>query len=203
MHVLAGAGYHARSVRLRRNTSRRTSAIHTSKGGEVMGSAVLGEAIGAIRDVVGEGRKRLGERAARDRDVRQPGVQRRGAAGAAAEAGVSGAAADDHAWRSSRRGGRRRGGEGDEGMGRRTRRHALHALVPAADRHHRRKARLVSDADGQRQGRRRIQRQRADQGRARRARASRPAACGPPSKRAATRRGIRRARPGCSTAAAR
>ena len=40
--------------------------------------------------------------------------------------------------------GRRRGRVGDEGVGRRARRHALHALVPAAHRHHRRKARFVS-----------------------------------------------------------
>ena len=46
--------------------------------------------------------------------------------------------------RAARRLGRRRGRDGDEGMGGRARRDALHALVPAADRHHRRKARLVS-----------------------------------------------------------
>ena len=55
-----------------------------------------------------------------------------------------------------------------EGLGGRARRHALHALVPADDRHHRREARLVSLADGRRPRRRRVQRQGADQGRARR-----------------------------------
>ena len=42
-------------------------------------------------------------------------------------------------------------GDGDEGLGGRARRDALHALVPAADRHHRREARLASSrrrADG-------------------------------------------------------
>ena len=40
----------------------------------------------------------------------------------------------------------------DEGLGGRARRDALHALVPAAHRHHRREARLVSVADRRRQG---------------------------------------------------
>ena len=87
---------------------------------------------------------------------------------------------------------------GAEGLGGRARRHALHALVPADDRHHRREARLVPVADGRRPRRRRVQRQGADQGRARRLELSRRAACAPPSRRAATRRGIRPARPGCS-----
>ena len=47
----------------------------------------------------------------------------------------------------------RRGGDGAEGLGGRARRHALHALVPADDRHHRREARLVSLADRRRHAR--------------------------------------------------
>ena len=62
----------------------------------------------------------------------------------------------------------RRRGDGAEGLGRRARRHALHALVPADDRHHRREARLVSRADRRRRGDRRVPRQGTDQGRARR-----------------------------------
>ena len=53
-----------------------------------------------------------------------------------------------------------------EGLGRRARRDALHALVPADDRHHRGEARLVSVADAGRPRGRRVQRQGADQGRA-------------------------------------
>ena len=37
-------------------------------------------------------------------------------------------------------GNRRRGGKGDEGLGSGERSNPLHPLVPAADRHHRRKA---------------------------------------------------------------
>ena len=66
-----------------------------------------------------------------------------------------------------RLGGRHRR-DGDEGLGGRARRHALHALVPADDRHHGREARLLPLAHGRRQGHRRVQRQGADQGRARR-----------------------------------
>ena len=108
-----------------------------------MGSRVLGEAISAIRDwSVTEAKEPRS--AARHRSVRQPGVQRRGAADAPAEAGLSRAAPHDDARRAARRLGRRRGRVRDEGLGGRARRDALHALVPAADRHHRRKARLVS-----------------------------------------------------------
>ena len=62
---------------------------------------------------------------------------------------------------------RRRRGHGAEGLGGRARRHALHALVPAADRHHGREARLVSLAVGRRLGHRRVPRQGTDPGRAR------------------------------------
>ena len=54
-----------------------------------------------------------------------------------------------------------------EGLGHRARRHPLHALVPAADRHHGGEARLVSLAGHRRQGGLRVLGQRAGQGRAR------------------------------------
>ena len=63
---------------------------------------------------------------------------------------------------------RRRRRHRHEGMGDGARRHALHALVPAAHRHHRREARLVLRAHGRRQRDRRVLRQGADPGRARR-----------------------------------
>ena len=56
-------------------------------------------------------------------------------------------------------------------------------------------------ADSRRHGDRRVPRQGADQGRARRLESSRRAACAPPSRRAATRPGIRPARRGCSSTA--
>ena len=62
---------------------------------------------------------------------------------------------------------RGRGGDGAEGLGGGARRHALHALVPADDRHHRGEARFVSVADGRWQRDRGVPRQGADQGRAR------------------------------------
>ena len=168
-----------------------------------MGSAVLGEAISAIRDW---SMTKEGERACRARRgcVRQPGVQRRGSAEASAEATVY------HALRRTITHGEPLDpsvadavATAREGLGRRARRHALHALVPAADRHHRGKARLVPQPDRRRQGGRGVLRQGAGARASRTRRASRPAACAPPSKRAATRRGIRPARPGCSRAAAR
>ena len=91
-------------------------------------------------------------RSARDRDIWQSRLQRRSPADPPPEAGLSRAATHDDARRSARRLGRRRRCLGDERVGGRARRHALHALVPAADRHHRRKARLVSLADRRRQG---------------------------------------------------
>ena len=133
-----------------------------------MGSAALSEAAKSIRDwSLNEGRVLVDARQRR-RHLRQPRVQRQGAAGAAAEAGVPRAARDDYARRAARRGDRRRGRHGAEGLGRRARRHALHALVPADDRHHGREARLVSLADRRRHGDRRVPRQGTDQGRARR-----------------------------------
>jgi len=101
------------------------------------------------------------------RELRQPGVQRHGAAGPLAQAGVSGPPPYDHPRRSARHGRGRRRREGDEGMGDRARGDALHALVPAAHRHHRRETRLVSQSHERRQSRGRVFRQGADQGRAR------------------------------------
>ena len=62
---------------------------------------------------------------------------------------------------------RRPGRHGAEGLGARARRHALHALVPAAHRHHRGKARQLPQPERRRQGSGRVPRQGADQGRAR------------------------------------
>ena len=84
-----------------------------------------------------------------------------------------------------------------EGLGGRARRDALHALVPAADRHHRREARRLPDPDRRRPRRRRVQRQGAGQAASRTPRASPRAACAQPSRRAATPRGTRPARRGC------
>ena len=93
---------------------------------------------------------------------------------------------------------RRRGGLGAQGLGGRTRRVALHALVPADDRHHRREARLVLRADRRRQLDGRVHAARNWSRASPTRRASRRAACAAPSRRAATRRGIRPARRGCS-----
>ena len=76
--------------------------------------------------------------------------------------------AHDHPRRAARRLDRRRRRDRAEGLGGRARRDPLHALVPAADRHHRREARLVSVADQRRHGGRGVPRQGTDQGRARR-----------------------------------
>ena len=106
--------------------------------------------------------------AAGHRSVRQPRVQRRSAADAPSETDLPRAPANHDARRAARHLGRRRGGVGDEGVGGRARRDALHALVPAAHRHHRREARFVSLADRRRQGGRRIRGQGTGARRARR-----------------------------------
>ena len=64
------------------------------------------------------------------------------------------------------------------------------ALVPAVDRHHRRKARQLYFPDGRRQRDYGVFRQGAHPGRTGRIELSRPAACAPRLRRAATRRGI-------------
>ena len=79
-----------------------------------------------------------------------------------------------------------------------TRRHALHALVPAADRLDRREARLLLRPARRRHRDRRVLRQGAHPGRAGRVLASRPAASARPSRRAATRPGTRPRRPSSS-----
>ena len=87
---------------------------------------------------------------------------------------------------------------GHQGMGDLARRHALHALVPAADRPHGREARRVPHASTRtKHADRAVLRRAAHPVRARRVVASRRAACAPPGKRAATRRGTRPAR--CSS----
>ena len=84
-----------------------------------------------------------------------------------------------------------------EGLGGRARRDALHALVPAADRDHGGEARFVSEPDGERQGGGGILRQGTGQGRARRLELPVGRHAHAPSRRAATRRGTRPARRGC------
>src|SRR4051794_29519628 len=102
----------------------------------------------------------------RCRHLRRERLQPGRAAPAAAQARLQ--AADQNA--RHRRGAgpraRRLRGAGDEGVGAREGRHALHALVPAAHRHDRREARLVLQPDRRRHGDRRVLRQGADPGRA-------------------------------------
>ena len=81
---------------------------------------------------------------------------------------VYGSCGDDRARREARHLARRRGRAGDEGVGAGERRHALHALVPAADRPDRREARLLLQPGRRRHRDRRLLRQGADPGRARR-----------------------------------
>ena len=89
---------------------------------------------------------------------------------------------------------RRLGRAGDEGMGARARRDALHALVPAADRHDRREARLVLRADRARARRSPTSPARSSSRASRTRPRSRPAASARRSRPAATRRGTRRRR---------
>ena len=133
-----------------------------------MGSAVLGEAIGAIRDwsVSASKQPRAHGTATADRSAAWCSTTRCSRRGCRSRCIRRCAARSRTA--SARSVGRRRGRARDEGLGRRARRDALHALVPAAHRHHRREARLVSDADRRRQGGPRVLGQGADQGRARR-----------------------------------
>ncbi len=134
-----------------------------------MGSGVLGEAISAIRDwSLAEAKQPRGPHASETFGslVFNDHVQQQRLPPSVYQE----AASDHHARRVAGFVGRRRGGDGDEGLGGRARRHALHALVPAADRHHGGKARLVPEPERQqrRQGGRGILRQGTDQGRARR-----------------------------------
>ena len=134
-----------------------------------MGSAVLGEAIEAIRDFsMSKDKARRRPRAARGTAfgslVFNDAVQEKRLPTAV----VSRAAADDHARRVAGSLGGGRGGGGAEGLGGGARGDALHALVPAADGHHGRKARLVSEPDREWQGGRGVLGQGAGEGRARR-----------------------------------
>ena len=146
----------------------------------------------------GLGRQRAGRPAHPPlrRRLRPARLQRRRAAHQAAARRLQGAPSHHQPRRDPGRvGGRcRRGGR--QGLGARAWRHPLHALVPAAHRHHRREARRLPLAHARRQGRHRVQRQGTDQGRARRLVVPVRAACAPPSRRAATRRGTRPARRG-------
>ena len=82
--------------------------------------------------------------------------------------------------------GRQRRRPRDEGMGRRKRRHALHALVPAADRHHRRKARQLHHPAEPTAGSSWSFPARSSSGASRTPPPSPPAACAPPLRPAAT-----------------
>ena len=129
-----------------------------------MGSAVLGEAISAIRDWSETKRKESpnGKGSFGSLVFDDAEQQKR-----LAEERVRRLAAHGDARRVARSVGRRRRRLGAEGLGDRARRHPLHALVPAADRHHRREARLVPRTCHRRPGGVRILRQGARQGRAR------------------------------------
>ena len=133
-----------------------------------MGSASSGDAIKSISNWSATQGQRVTHRGRKENDgrIRVADVQRRSPARPAAEGRLPRAPARRRAGRGARRVGRRHHRQRAEGLGRRARRHALHALVPADDRHHRREARLVPLADGRRPRRRGVQRQGTDQGRA-------------------------------------
>ena len=184
--------------------SRKKIAATKDKGGEVMGSAVLGEAISAIRD--------WSVTEAEGRDGRPHAAETFGSL--VFNDSVQQTRLPKPVYQALRRTithgepldavGRRRGREGDEGVGGRARRDALHALVPAAHRHHRRKARLVSQSpNGDGKAVAEFSRQGTDQGRARRVEF--PVGRHALHLRSARLHGVgsRPARRGCSTAAAR
>ena len=83
-----------------------------------------------------------------DGGVRQSGLQRSGAAGTSGDFRVLRASSHDYARRAVGWDGRGCRRSCDEGLGHRAWSHPLHALVPAADRHHGREARLVSGPNG-------------------------------------------------------
>ncbi len=85
----------------------------------------------------------VGPHAARRQRLRRERLLDRRPAPAAAEGRLQAAPGDDRGGRDARPGARRRRRQRHEGMGDRARRHALHALVPAADRPDGREARLV------------------------------------------------------------
>ena len=102
------------------------------------------------------------------RDVRQLSVWRQGDARAPAQGDLQEPEAQHGHGRGAGARGGRRDGDRHEGMGDRDGRDALHPLVPAADRHHRRKARLLHQSAGRRHRHHGAERQGAHQGRARR-----------------------------------
>ena len=132
-----------------------------------MGSAALGEAIKGIRSwAMNEGRV-VADARERQRRLWRARLQRQGPAGPPAETGLQGAARHHDRRQGARCLDRRRGRIGVERLGGRKRRVALHALVPAADRHHRRKARRLLRPDRRRPRARGVQRQGAGARRAR------------------------------------
>ena len=97
-------------------------------------------------------------------DFRNACVQRYRYAAAPAEGDVQSPPASDKRGQTARyRGGKRRR-KRHEGLGDRARRYALHALVSAADRHHRRKARQLYHTHRRRTGHHGVLRQGAHSG---------------------------------------
>ena len=165
-----------------------------------MGSASSGDAIRNINDWAATPRIIVYAGPPQgDRRLRLADVQRRSPARPAAEGRVPRAAPRHRARRAARSVGRRHRRQRAEGLGGRARRHALHALVPADDRHHRREARLVPRARRPTAAPSPSSAARSWSRASPTRRASRRAACAPPSRRAATPRGIRPARRGCSS----
>ena len=162
-----------------------------------MGSASSNDAIRNINDWAAVAAVIATPSAQGDRRIRLADLQRRGAAGPAAEGRVPRAAPRHRARRAARPDRRRHRRQRAEGLGGRARRHALHALVPADDRHHRREARLVPEPDRPTAAPSPSSAARNWSGASPTRRASRRAACAPPSRPAATPRGTRPARPGC------
>ena len=131
-----------------------------------MGSAVLGEAIGAIRDWSEKRGKEMSAPNGKGafgslvfNDAEQQKRLPKKVYDALRRTITRGESLDPSD--------RRRRRDRAEGLGDRKRRHPLHALVPAADRHHGREARLVPRTGHRRQGGLRVLRQGAGQGRAR------------------------------------
>ena len=103
---------------------------------------------------------------ARQLPVRRERLQPRRPEGTPAQGRLQAAAGDARPRRGARPVARRRRGQGDARVGDGARRHALHALVPAADQLDGREARLLLRARGRRHRDRRVLRQGAHPGRA-------------------------------------
>ena len=114
----------------------------------------------------GGAHRAVGPDPARRQRLRRQRLLRRRPAPAAAQGRLPGAPGDARRGQGPRAGARRRRRVRDEGVGAGEGRHPLHALVPAADRHHRREARLLLRAHGRRLRDRRLLRQGAHPGRA-------------------------------------